>query len=254
LNIIFIGSPSHISHITTVKPLGFAGSDMAEVDMADLRKACATMVVKTKEVGISTSGLERIRAMMKRYEDVFRVRMGPDSPAKIAPMVIKMRADARPVRATHRRYSQPQVAFIPEKVKELVRVGALVYDPSAKWASPIVAAPKPGSSEGFRFTADLRAPNGQIIPMASAMPNLEAVLQTTEGSSYYAKIDMCHAYWQLPLDKESLSTCLYRPLWMYIHPLARCRGVPTRATTSRRQHRKSSAHYSRMYHSGSTTF
>jgi hypothetical protein len=26
-----------------VKPLGFAGSDMSEVDIADVRKACATM-------------------------------------------------------------------------------------------------------------------------------------------------------------------------------------------------------------------
>jgi hypothetical protein len=176
-----------------VKPLGFAGNDMAEVDIADVRKACATLVMKTKEAGISTSGLERIRAMMKRYEDVFRVRMGPDPPAKIAPVVIKMRSDARPVRATQRRYSQPQVAFITEKVKEFVRVGALVYNPNAKWASPMVAAPKPGSSEGFRFTVNLRAPNAQTIPMASAMPNLEAMLQTTEGSSYYAKIDMCRA-------------------------------------------------------------
>jgi hypothetical protein len=186
-----------------VKPLGFAGNDIAEVDMADVRKACATMVGKAKEAGISTGGLERIGALLKRYEDVFRVRMGPDPPANIAPMVIKMRADARPVRATQRRYSQPQVAFITKKVKELVRVGALVYNPNAKWASPIVAAPKPGSSEGFRFTVDLRAPNAQTVPMASAMPNLEAMLQTTEGSSFYAKIDMCHAYWQLPLDKES---------------------------------------------------
>jgi hypothetical protein len=69
-----------------VKPLGFAGNDMAEVDMADVRKACATLVMKTKEAGISTSGLERIRAMMKRYEDVFRVRMGPDPLAKIEGM------------------------------------------------------------------------------------------------------------------------------------------------------------------------
>jgi hypothetical protein len=117
-----------------VKPLGLAGNGMAEVDMADVRKACATMVMKTKEAGISPSGLERIRAMMKRYEDVISVKMGHDSPAKISPMVIKMRADARPVRATQRRYSQPQVAFITEKVKELVRVGALVYNPNAKWA------------------------------------------------------------------------------------------------------------------------
>jgi hypothetical protein len=141
--------------------------------------------------------------MMKRYEDVFRVRMGPDPPAKISPMVIKMRADARPVRAMQRRYSQPQVAFITEKVKKLVKVGALVYNPNAKWVSPIVVAPKPRSSEGFRFTVDLRDPNAQTIPMASAMPNPEAMLHTTEGSSCYAKIDMCHAYWQLPFDKES---------------------------------------------------
>jgi hypothetical protein len=80
-----------------VKQLGFAGNDMAEVDIADVRKACATLVMKTKEAGISISGLERIRAMMKGYEDVFRFRMGPDPPAKIAPMVIKMKADARPV-------------------------------------------------------------------------------------------------------------------------------------------------------------
>jgi hypothetical protein len=88
-----------------VKPLGFAGTGMAEVDMADVRKACATLITKTKEGGISTGGLERIEAMMKMDEDVFRVRMGPDPPAKIAPMVIKMRADARPVRATQHRYS-----------------------------------------------------------------------------------------------------------------------------------------------------
>jgi hypothetical protein len=65
-----------------VKPLGFAGNDMAEVDMADVRKACATLVMKTKEAGISTNGLERIRAMIKGYEDVFRVRMCRDTPAK----------------------------------------------------------------------------------------------------------------------------------------------------------------------------
>jgi RNase H-like domain found in reverse transcriptase/Reverse transcriptase (RNA-dependent DNA polymerase) len=39
--------------------------------------------------------------------------------------------------------------------------------------------------------------------MAAAMPNLEGMLQAVEGSSYYAKVDLCHAYWQLPLAKES---------------------------------------------------
>jgi hypothetical protein len=50
-----------------VKPLGFVGNDRAEIDMADVRKACATMIKKTKEAGISTGGLKRIRAMVKGY-------------------------------------------------------------------------------------------------------------------------------------------------------------------------------------------
>jgi hypothetical protein len=219
-----------------VKPLGFAGNDMAEVDMADVRKACAIMVMKTKEAGISTGGLERTRAVMKRYEDVLRVGLGPDPPSKVAPMVIKMRADARPVRATQRRYSQPQVAFITEKVKELVWVGALVYNPKAKWASPIVATPKPGSSEGFRFTVSLRAPNAQTIPMASAMPNLEAMLQTTEGSSYYEILTCAMHTGSCRWTRRARSTCRYRPRWVYIHPLARCmgyrRGQQIQASTS----------------------
>jgi hypothetical protein len=55
-----------------------------------------------------------------------------------------------------------------------------INNPNAKWASPIVAAPKPGSSEGFRFALDLRAPNAQTFPTASAMPNPEAMLYVEE--------------------------------------------------------------------------
>jgi RNase H-like domain found in reverse transcriptase/Reverse transcriptase (RNA-dependent DNA polymerase) len=176
---------------------------MADVDIAEIKEACGTMLDEAKAAGVSEYGHERLRQMVGTYPDIFRVSMGPDPPADIPPLVITLKDNARPVRATQRRYSQPQVAFINAKVKELVRVGALFLNPNSKWASPIVAAPKPGSTEGFRFTVDLRAPNAQTIPMASAMPNLEAMLQAVEGSSYYAKVDLCHAYWQLPLAKES---------------------------------------------------
>jgi hypothetical protein len=72
--------------------------------MADVRKACTVVVGKAKEDGISIGGLGRIMATMKRYENVFRVSIGPDPQAKIAPMVIKMRTDTRLLRATQRRY------------------------------------------------------------------------------------------------------------------------------------------------------
>jgi hypothetical protein len=170
-----------------VPSLCSAGKDMADVDIAEIKEACGTMLDESKAAGVSEYGHERLRQMVGTYPDIFRVRMGLDPPADIPPMVITLKDNARPVVATQRRYSQPQVAFINAKVKELVTVGALFINPISKWASPIVAAPKPGSTEGFRFTVDLRAPNAQTIPMASAMPNLEAMLQAVEGSSYYAR-------------------------------------------------------------------
>jgi len=35
------------------------------------------------------------------------------------------------------------------------------------------------------------------------MPNLESLLQTTGGSKVFSKIDLCHAYWQIPLHPDS---------------------------------------------------
>ena len=75
-------------------------------------------------------------------------------------------------------------------------------NPKARWASPALAVPKPGT-EKFRFTVDLRAPNRETVPIASAMPDLENMYRSLAGSKCYAKFDMNHAYWQIELDKHS---------------------------------------------------
>jgi hypothetical protein len=115
-----------------VPPLCSAGNDMADVDIAEVKEACGAMLDESKTAGVSEKGHKRLRRMVGTYPDIFRVRMGPDPPADIPPMVITLKYNARPVRATQRRYSQPQVAFINAKVKELVRVGALFLNPNSK--------------------------------------------------------------------------------------------------------------------------
>jgi Reverse transcriptase (RNA-dependent DNA polymerase) len=134
------------------------------------------------------------------YRNVFRIKLGNDPPAKIPPLVVKVKPGATPVKDTQRRYAPAQRAFLSSTIQKLEALGAVRANPTSQWASAALAVPKPGS-EGYRFTMDLRRTNSQTEPMVSSMPNLQYLFQTLQGSKVFAKIDLCHAYWQLALDR-----------------------------------------------------
>jgi len=117
---------------------------------------------------------------MKKYIDIFRIKLGPDPPAKVDPYRVSLKQNHRPFRCTQRRY-----------------IGAVKHNPTARWASPALAVPKPGT-DSFRFTVDLRGVNEQTIPVASAMPDLESMIRSVGEDKIFAKMDMVHAYWQIP--------------------------------------------------------
>lgn len=165
-------------------------------------KAFDNIVVEAKRNGLVESGIKRLRALLEDYRDVFRIKLGPDPPARVQPLKIKLAENARPFRSTQRRYSPQQRAFIIRTIHELESVGAIYKNPSARWASPALAVPKPGSKK-LRFTVDLRGPNSQTIPIPSSLPHLESRFQEVEGSICFANFDMAHGYWQLGLSPDS---------------------------------------------------
>lgn len=120
-----------------------------------------------------------------------------------------LKPDSRAARAMQHRYYPKQRSFI-EAVKELVKAGAVYHSPKTRLASSVVAVTEP-DTEKLRFTADLRAPYKKTLPAVSVMPDLKQLIQSTGGSSVYAKLDMCHAYWQIPLHKDSQDFCLFKP-------------------------------------------
>ena len=99
-------------------------------------------------------------------------------------------------------YGPAQTAFIETTIKNLEPIHAVYKNPTAKWASPALAVPKPGT-EQLRFTVDLVAVNARTVPIQSSLPNLESTLQNAEGAQHYANIDFSHGFWQIPLAKES---------------------------------------------------
>lgn len=151
--------------------------------------------------GISTNGLKRLGAMPEKYRDVLRINLGPDLPAKFEPLRLTLEDNAKPYRSPQRRYAQLQRDFITQTVYELEEVGAIYKNPSARWASPALAVPKPGTTK-LRFTVDLRGPNVKTLPIESSMPHLESLFQDISGSTCLAKVDLAYGYWQVLLAKE----------------------------------------------------
>lgn len=173
------------------------------------------MIEKAVNNGISSKGQQRCKAMFNKFRDAFRINLEADPPARVEPFRIKLKPNHRPVHAKQRRYPPPQHAFISATVMELEAVGAIRPNPQARWASPVLVVPKHGT-EKFSFNVNLRAPNRETVPIASAMPDLEQLIQPTAGSQVYAKMDTCHAYWQLPLHKDShYCTSIQSPIGVY---------------------------------------
>jgi len=194
---------------------GNAGANMGVDKDSAIEEALCKVVTEAEQNGMSEQGLKKVNGLLHECKNVFRIKLGPDPPAKVEPLKIRLKPGHKPVRATQRRYAPPQRAFISSTIQRLEKIGAVFHNPTARWTSPALAVAKPGK-EAFRFTVDLRSPNALTLPLASAMHNLESLFQTIRGSSVFANIDRCHAYWQIPLHKGSQECMsIQTPLGVY---------------------------------------
>jgi len=174
------------------------GVDKPEEIQAEIQKT----LKRAADAGMTPNNVKKCEALMQKHIDIFRIKLGPDQPAKVDPYRLTLKENHRPFRCTQRRYAPAQKVFIESTIRSLERIGAIKYNPTAKWASPALAVPKPGT-DSFRFTVDLRGVNQQTVPVASAMPDLESMIRSIGDSKIFAKMDMVHAYWQIPLHPES---------------------------------------------------
>jgi hypothetical protein len=160
------------------------------------------MLIKAEANGISPGGLEELSVLVHEYSEVWRISLTAGPPALLPPLVVKLRADAAPVRVKLRRYPQPQQEFLQKFVNDLVRNGMAYRNPNSSWCSAPFLVPKPGPSQ-FRFTVDLRPVNKQTVPQAWPMPHIESELYKVRGAMCFATFDLSSGYWQLKLDESS---------------------------------------------------
>lgn len=82
------------------------------------------------------------------------------------------------------------------------KFGAVLKNPSSRWASPAVAVPTPGTDE-ISFTVYLSGPNCKTQLSRASRPHLESKIQLALGCKLFLKLDVAHPYCELPLDASS---------------------------------------------------
>ena len=197
-------SPKNNDHPTVDKqePTLEDGAIAGNHDENEVLPELERIFAEAKESGLPKNLHKKLKSLLNKYRDIFRVRLGSDRAVSVPPMNIQLQTGASPVRVIPRKYSKEQLDFLNKKVKELEELGLIFRNTASSWASAPLVVPKKGP-EKWRLTVDLRLVNKVTVPHAWPMPHIEEVTASLAGKKCFASIDLCQGYWQSPLSKES---------------------------------------------------
>ncbi|KAE9207369.1 hypothetical protein PF005_g12643 [Phytophthora fragariae] len=161
------------------------------------------MVVDCVERGIVSPGTEedRLRNILASFKG-WRLALGDDPPARVPPLRIRLKPDAKPFKCKVRQYSPEKSEFLAKFNAELVRLGWVIENKESRWACAALPVRKPNSNE-FRQANDYRPANSMTEGIAGVMPSLQVRLEECKGKEFYAIFDFIKSFWQLPLHKAS---------------------------------------------------
>ncbi|EGZ28998.1 hypothetical protein PHYSODRAFT_434001, partial [Phytophthora sojae] len=109
----------------------------------EVRDKLEDKVVAAGNNGFDQGYLSFLRDSVLEYEDIFRIDLGADPPADIAPLRIKLIEGAKPFRARSHRYAPAQRNFLREYTKRPELMGFIRQNNQSHWACAAVPVAKP---------------------------------------------------------------------------------------------------------------
>jgi hypothetical protein len=117
-------------------PIDYHNVDVGQGSPEELADTIEGLLTSAETAGTSRDGVQSLRQLVTECKDVFRLKLGADTPANVKPLVIKLRDDAEPVRMSARKFAPPQLKFMRDKIHELEELGLVYKNTGAEWASP----------------------------------------------------------------------------------------------------------------------
>ncbi|KAL5477033.1 hypothetical protein EMCRGX_G023772 [Ephydatia muelleri] len=140
-----------------------------------------------------------VEKLLDRYADLFKEELG-----RVKGVEVKIHVDesARP------RFFRPRpVPFalkgrIEEELERLQRDGIIEPVKFSEWAAPVVPVLK--SDGSLRLCGDYKVTVNSVANVESyPLPRINDLLASLTGGKVFSKLDLSHAYLQLPLDEKS---------------------------------------------------
>jgi hypothetical protein len=176
-------------------------------DVPAVKDMLEKKLASARAKGLSPNGVKRLRAILLRRQDSFRLEFGSDPPVKVAPLQGRVKIDAQPTKAQPRRYSPDDRAILDRHTSKLLEFGLVFLNDRSRWASaPRIVRKKEQDTDPMadpRMTIDTRGVNERTEAMPWPMPVLEVVLGVLGGAKVFFALDWFRGYWQLPLHKDS---------------------------------------------------
>ena len=114
----------------------------------------------------------------------------------------------QPMFCKARKIPLPLQDKVTEKLEQMVRQGILepLQPGGVANASPVVWQRK--KSGELRLCVDLKVHiNGEVMDEDYPIPDMETIFHNLHGASYFGKIDLSDAYYQIELDEEANDIC-----------------------------------------------
>ena len=176
-------------------------------DKDQIKDVIDQMIERAVDQGFPVDQVDRLKTIVSQY-DIWRLTLGPDPPARVPPMEIRLKPDAVPYKCKARRYPPHLSEFLREFNGQLAALGWVYENPKSRWACPVVPVRKPGGKE-YRQTNDYRPVNAMTETIAGVMPNLPVALEHAAGKECFGLFDFMKGFWQLPLATESQEILSY---------------------------------------------
>eukprot|EP01125_Pyxidicula_operculata_P020894 TRINITY_DN7857_c0_g1_i2.p1 TRINITY_DN7857_c0_g1~~TRINITY_DN7857_c0_g1_i2.p1 ORF type:complete len:677 (+),score=73.16 TRINITY_DN7857_c0_g1_i2:1357-3387(+) len=189
-------------------------------------------LLKMKMGEINEDQKKQLFALLRRYQSVFmkkRVKYDKNLYKNRIPHKIILKDGYKPRMQQPRRTSKLKDAFIKKTIKENLEDG--IIEPStADCTSPVVVAPKPGSSD-LRFCVDYRELNAHTVKDPYPIPRIDEIVEWLAGATYISELDLTSAFWQILLDEDSKHlttfTCRFEIYLYNVMSFGLCNATPT---------------------------
>lgn len=146
-----------------------------------------------------------IHKICAKYSDVFFLKNDSFKTSKINKQKIQLQENATPSYSKQYRLPQSQKTEIHKQVNKMISDG--IIEPSnSEWSSPLLLVPKKSDSNGnkkWRIVIDYRKLNKSIKNDRFPLPNIEEILDSLSGATYFTHLDLYQGYYQIELDESS---------------------------------------------------